>query len=63
MPRLEEYFHYRNLDVSSLKILAQRWAPLVAGSFSKESAHRALQDVHESIRELAHYRAHLLKLP
>ena len=60
MPELERHFHYRNLDVSSLKILAQRWAPDVASSFSKDSTHRALQDVHDSIRELAHYRANLL---
>ncbi len=63
MPQLAGYFHYRNLDVSSLKILAQRWAPTVAGSFSKTSTHRALQDVHDSIRELMHYRAHLLRAP
>jgi oligoribonuclease len=61
MPTLEAYFHYRNLDVSSLKILAQRWAPEVAKSFQKHSTHRALQDVHDSIRELAHYRANLLR--
>lgn len=63
MPRLERYFHYRNLDVSSLKILAQRWAPPVAAAFTKNSTHRALQDVHDSIRELAHYRANLLAKP
>ncbi len=62
MPTLERYFHYRNLDVSSLKILAQRWAPDVAGGFKKGAAHRALEDVHDSIRELAHYRSHLLKV-
>lgn len=62
MPRLELYFHYRNLDVSSLKILAQRWAPAVADSFHKQSAHRALDDIKESIAELRHYREHLLRV-
>ena len=62
MPRLESYFHYRNLDVSSLKILAQRWAPEVAESFRKQSAHRALEDIKESIGELRHYRERLLRL-
>jgi oligoribonuclease len=61
MPRLESYFHYRNLDVSSLKILAQRWAPAVAESFQKKSAHRALDDIKESIAELRHYRQYLLR--
>lgn len=60
MPKLEAYFHYRNLDVSTLKILAQRWAPAVAESFRKESRHLALDDIRESIDELRHYRAHLL---
>ena len=62
MPRLESYFHYRNLDVSSLKILAQRWAPQVAESFEKQSAHLALEDIKESIAELRHYREHLLRV-
>ena len=62
MPTLECYFHYRNLDVSSLKILAQRWLPDVAASFRKQGTHRALQDVHDSIGELDHYRAHLFKV-
>ncbi|MEA3274485.1 MAG: oligoribonuclease [Pseudomonadota bacterium] len=62
MPRLESYFHYRNLDVSSLKILAQRWAPKVAESFKKKSAHLAMEDIKESIAELRHYREHLLRL-
>lgn len=61
MPRLEAYFHYRNLDVSTLKILAQRWAPAIADSFKKESRHLALDDIRESIDELRHYRAHLLR--
>ena len=62
MPRLEAWFHYRNLDVSSLKILAQRWAPAVAEAFKKTNAHRALDDIRESIAELRHYREHLLRL-
>ncbi len=60
MPTLESYFHYRNLDVSTLKILAQRWAPGVAAGFSKESEHRALADIRDSIAELAYYRDALL---
>lgn len=62
MPKLEAWFHYRNLDVSSFKILAQRWAPAVAESFEKRSAHRAMDDIRESIAELRHYRDHLLRL-
>ncbi len=61
MPRLEAWFHYRNLDVSTVKILAQRWAPAVADAFKKDSAHLALADIRESIAELRHYRAHLLR--
>jgi oligoribonuclease len=60
MPQLEAYFHYRNLDVSTLKILATRWAPSVANGFDKESAHLALSDIRDSIDELAWYREHLL---
>jgi oligoribonuclease len=60
MPDLERYFHYRNLDVSTLKILAQQWAPAVAAGFSKESSHRALEDIRDSIAELSWYREHLL---
>jgi oligoribonuclease len=60
MPDLEAYFHYRNLDVSTLKILAERWAPGIAGGVSKESTHRALDDIRDSIAELAHYREHFL---
>jgi oligoribonuclease len=59
MPLLEAFFHYRNLDVSSLKILAQLWAPEVARAFTKESTHRALQDIRDSIAELRHYRSAL----
>ena len=60
MPALEAYFHYRNLDVSTLKILAMQWAPEVASGFVKESTHRALADIRDSIAELAWYRDHLL---
>src|SRR5665213_1431757 len=60
MPRLEKFFHYRNLDVSTLKELARRWAPQVAAGFMKQGAHLALADIRESIRELQHYRAQLL---
>jgi oligoribonuclease len=62
MPRLEAFFHYRNLDVSSLKILAQRWAPEIAESFRKRSTHIALEDIKESIAELRHYREHMLRI-
>ena len=61
MPALEGFFHYRNLDVSTLKELAQRWAPQVASGFHKESSHLALDDVRESIRELQYYRERLLR--
>jgi len=57
MPRLEAFFHYRNLDVSTLKELAKRWQPEVYRSFEKKSRHEALADVYESIAELQHYRA------
>lgn len=62
MPALEGWFHYRNLDVSTLKELARRWKPEVYTSFKKKQLHTALADVHESIDELAHYREHFLKL-
>jgi len=61
MPALEGFFHYRNLDVSTLKELAQRWAPKIAEGFRKTSAHLALDDVRESIRELQYYRERLLR--
>ena len=61
MPQLEKYFHYRLLDVSTLKILAQRWAPQIASSFQKESKHLALDDVRDSIAELKHYRENWLR--
>jgi oligoribonuclease len=60
MPSLERHFHYRNLDVSALKIVAEMWAPSVAGGFRKESTHRALSDIRDSIGELAWYRKELL---
>jgi len=60
MPRLEAYFHYRNLDVSTLKELARRWKPAALEGFKKAQAHTALADIHESIDELLHYRQHLL---
>jgi len=62
MPRLEAYFHYRNLDVSTLKELAKRWKPAAYKAFKKQQAHTALADVHESIDELAHYRETFLRL-
>jgi oligoribonuclease len=62
MPTLEAWFHYRNLDVSTLKELARRWRPEVHSSFKKRQMHTALADVHESIDELAHYREHFLRL-
>jgi oligoribonuclease len=63
MPKLEAFFHYRNLDVSTLKELSKRWAPGVYKSFKKKQLHTALADVHESIDELEHYRTHFIKLP
>lgn len=62
MPRLEQFFHYRNLDVSSLKILAQHWAPAVPAGLKKDSRHLALQDVYDSIAELQHYKKEFIKL-
>jgi oligoribonuclease len=62
MPRLESYFHYRNLDVSTLKELSRRWKPEVYEGFKKQQRHTALADVHESIDELAHYREHFIRL-
>ena len=63
MPELERFFHYRNLDVSTIKELAQRWAPVVAKGYSKNSTHLALDDVRDSIRELLHYREQFFRLP
>ena len=62
MPKLEAFFHYRNLDVSTIKELAKRWKPAVYDSFKKHQRHTALADVHESIDELAHYRQHFLRM-
>ena len=61
MPALEKYFHYRNLDVSTLKILAQRWRPDLP-ELPKQGAHQALADIRESIEELRHYRTHFLRV-
>ncbi|WP_116367167.1 oligoribonuclease [Parahaliea mediterranea] len=61
MPELERYFHYRNLDVSTVKILAQRWRPELSAGFSKSGAHLALDDIRESIEELRYYRQHFLR--
>jgi len=63
MPKLEAYFHYRNLDVSTLKELGRRWAPDMAKAFEKDSKHLAMDDIKDSIAELVHYRAHFLRLP
>ena len=60
MPKLEAWFHYRNLDVSTLKELSRRWKPAVYESFRKQQRHTALADVHESIDELIHYRQHFI---
>ncbi|MBN9323054.1 MAG: oligoribonuclease [Delftia acidovorans] len=62
MPKLNNFFHYRNVDVSTLKELARRWKPDAYASFKKAQRHTALADVHESIDELAHYRARLLSV-
>lgn len=62
MPKLEAFFHYRHLDVSTLKILAKNWAPEIAGGFNKESNHRALDDIIGSIEELKYYRKNIMKI-
>ena len=62
MPKLEAFFHYRNVDVSTLKELAKRWRPVVYDAFKKQQKHIALADVHESIDELVHYREQFLRL-
>ena len=61
MPTLEGFFHYRNLDVSTLKILAERWAPQLKEGFQKKGTHQALDDIRESIAELQYYREHFIK--
>lgn len=62
MPKLEAYFHYRNLDVSTIKELARRWRPELYDGFKKENRHEALADIYESISELKYYREHFLKM-
>ncbi|MGY0197731.1 oligoribonuclease [Leptothrix sp. BB-4] len=62
MPKLEAFFHYRNLDVSTLKELGKRWKPEIMDGFKKHQKHTALADIHESIDELLYYREHLLKI-
>lgn len=62
MPRMERYFHYRSVDISTLKELAQRWHPEAVRSFKKRTQHQALSDIQESIDELVHYRATILKI-
>jgi oligoribonuclease len=61
MPKLEAYFHYRNIDVSTVKELAARWAPHIKDGFKKQSSHQALDDIVESIEELRYYREHFIK--
>jgi len=63
MPELEAYFHYRNLDVSTLKELVARWAPGIANGFAKNNNHLALDDIKDSIAELKYYREHFIRLP
>jgi oligoribonuclease len=63
MPKLEQFFHYRNLDVSTIKELAMRWAPDLVKAIKKESRHLALDDIRDSIHELRYYRDHFFKLP
>lgn len=62
MPRLEAYFHYRNLDVSSLKELAKRWRPEIMKGLTKKASHLALDDIYDSINELKYYREHFLQV-
>lgn len=62
MPELEKYFHYRYLDVSSLKELARRWKPYILAGFTKKNTHQALEDIKESIAELAYYRQYFINL-
>ncbi len=63
MPQLEAYFHYRNLDVSTLKELANRWSPSLMEGFKKAGKHLAIDDIRDSIAELKFYRDHFLRLP
>jgi oligoribonuclease len=62
MPKLENYFHYRNLDVTTVKMLAERWAPNIAAGISKVSTHTALQDIRDSIEELRYYQQYFFKI-
>ena len=62
MPQLEAYFHYRYLDVSTLKELARRWKPEILDGFKKQGTHQAMDDIRESVAELAYYREHFIKL-
>lgn len=62
MPELEAYFHYRYLDVSTLKELARRWKPEILAGFKKQGTHQALDDIRESVAELAYYREHFIQL-
>ena len=62
MPELEAFFHYRNLDVSTLKELVQRWKPELADGFKKRGSHLAMDDIHDSIRELEYYREVFIRL-
>ena len=62
MPNLEAYFHYRNLDVSTLKELTQRWQPEILTQFEKQGSHLAMDDIRESIAEMQFYRQHILKI-
>lgn len=63
MPELKDYFHYRNLDVSTLKELMNRWAPSLAGGLVKQGKHLAMDDIKDSIIELQYYRTHFLRIP
>ena len=60
MPELEDFFHYRNLDVSSLKELVRRWKPELLGGLVKKGAHRAMDDIKDSVDELKYYREHFI---
>ena len=62
MPELERFFHYRNIDVSSIKELCQRWAPQISENHKKNTSHQALQDIRDSIEELRYYREQLFKI-
>lgn len=63
MPKLEEFFHYRNLDVSTVKELARRWYPDLLLQFKKQSSHLALDDIRDSIAELRYYREYFFRMP